>query len=72
MIGGQLRKKLSDNARRNKVQLVKVRELRLLKKTLVIDCECGEKMILLGKEDDWRWGNALLECGGCEDRFMLL
>jgi hypothetical protein len=34
------------------VQLTKARELKELKRTIVIDCECGEKMILIGKEED--------------------
>jgi hypothetical protein len=39
----------------------------------VVQCECGEKLVLIGQEDNyWRWGNTLLECGGCEEKFVLL
>jgi predicted SprT family Zn-dependent metalloprotease len=49
-----------------------IQEMEKLKGSLVLDCECGEKMLLIGKEDHWRWGNTLLECGGCEEKFLLL
>ena len=33
---------------------------------LVIDCRCGEKLLLLGRESDWRSeGRMTFECGGC-------
>jgi DNA-directed RNA polymerase subunit RPC12/RpoP len=33
---------------------------------LVIDCRCGEKLLLLGRESDWRSeGRTAFECGGC-------
>ena len=30
--------------------------------SIVLDCRCGEKLILLGKEDDWRSRNAIFRC----------
>ena len=33
---------------------------------LVIECRCGEKLLLLGRESDWRSeGCMTFECGGC-------
>jgi hypothetical protein len=29
---------------------------------IVLDCLCGEKLILLGKEGDWRSRNAIFGC----------
>ncbi len=47
-----------------------VREYRSRK--LVVECKCGERLVLIGREEDWRWGRVVLECGGCEERFVLL
>lgn len=47
-----------------------VREYR--SKKLVVECECGERLVLIGREEDWRWARVVLECGGCEERFVLL
>jgi hypothetical protein len=27
-----------------------------------LDCECGEKLVLLGSEDDWRSRRAIFRC----------
>lgn len=29
---------------------------------IVLKCECGEKMVLLGSEDDWRSRRAIFKC----------
>ena len=41
-------------------------------KSLVIDCQCGEKLLLLGRESDWRKeGRMIFECGGCSKELPL-
>ena len=30
--------------------------------SIVLDCRCAEKLILLGKEADWRLRNAIFRC----------
>lgn len=30
--------------------------------SIVLDCQCGEKVILLGKEDDWDSREAIFRC----------
>ena len=72
MTGNQLLRKVPNKARRKVTLGKKARESKLLKRPLVLDCECGEKLLLIGQEDNWRWGNTLLECGGCEEKFVLL
>jgi hypothetical protein len=35
-------------------------------KSIVIDCRCGEKLLLLGRESDWgKEGRTAFECSGC-------
>ena len=29
---------------------------------IVLECECGERLILLGTEDDWRSRRAIFKC----------
>ena len=29
---------------------------------IVLDCRCGQKLILLGKEDDWEARDAIFRC----------
>jgi hypothetical protein len=74
MIGDQLLiRKVPSEAQRKVTLANKARESKLLERPLVLDCECGEKLVLIGQEDNyWRWGNTLLECGGCEEKFVLL
>jgi hypothetical protein len=75
MIGDQLlRRKVPNKAQRKVALAKKARESKFLERPLVLDCECGEKLVLIGQEDNnyWRWGNTLLECGGCEEKFVLL
>ena len=39
---------------------------------LVIECRCGEKLLLLGRESDWRSeGRMTFECGGCGEDLSL-
>jgi len=34
-------------------------------RSIVIDCGCGEKLLLLGRKSDWRSeGHTVFECGG--------
>jgi len=41
-------------------------------KSLVIECRCGEKLLLLGRESDWRSeGRTLFECSGCGNKLSL-
>jgi hypothetical protein len=41
-------------------------------KSIVIDCPCGEKLILLGRESDWSSeGRTVFECGGCGKKHSL-
>ena len=38
---------------------------------IVLECECGEKLVLLGREDDWRSERTVFECGGCRQELTL-
>lgn len=38
--------------------------------SIVLDCRCGEKLILLGREDDWRSRNAIFRCH-CGEKLTL-
>jgi hypothetical protein len=29
---------------------------------IVLECKCGEKLVLLGSEDDWRSRHAIFKC----------
>jgi DNA-directed RNA polymerase subunit RPC12/RpoP len=41
-------------------------------KSIVIECRCGEKLLLLGRESDWRSeGRTVFECGGCGKKLSL-
>jgi DNA-directed RNA polymerase subunit RPC12/RpoP len=41
-------------------------------KSLVIECRCGEKLLLLGRESDWiSEGRTVFECGGCGKELSL-
>jgi predicted SprT family Zn-dependent metalloprotease len=41
-------------------------------KSIVIDCRCGEKLLLLGRESDWgAEGRTAFECGGCGKKLSL-
>ena len=38
----------------------------------ILACECGELLVLLGGEDEWRSeGPASFECGACDSRITL-
>jgi predicted SprT family Zn-dependent metalloprotease len=38
----------------------------------VLECRCGEKLILLGRKSDWRKeGRTVFECGGCKEELFL-
>lgn len=38
----------------------------------MLTCECGEKLILLGRQDDWHSeGHTSFRCGGCEASLQL-
>ena len=38
-------------------------------KAIVLECRCGEKLILLGRETDWRKeGLTVFACSGCGKR----
>ena len=40
--------------------------------SIVIDCRCGEKLILLGHASDWRSeGRMSFECDGCGKELSL-
>jgi hypothetical protein len=40
--------------------------------SLVLECRCGEKLLLLGHKSDWRSeGHTLFECGGCGKKLSL-
>jgi predicted SprT family Zn-dependent metalloprotease len=40
--------------------------------SIVIDCRCGEKLLLLGRKTDWgKEGRAAFECGGCGKKLSL-
>lgn len=38
--------------------------------TVILDCPCGDKLILLGREDDWRSRNAIFQCH-CGEKLTL-
>jgi hypothetical protein len=38
--------------------------------TIVLDCRCGDQLILLGEEDDWRSRNAIFQCH-CGEKLTL-
>lgn len=41
-------------------------------RSIVIDCRCGEKLILLGHRSDWYGeGRTNFECGGCGAKLSL-
>jgi hypothetical protein len=41
-------------------------------KSIVLECRCGEKLILLGREADWRKeGRTVFACGGCGKKHSL-
>ena len=41
-------------------------------KSIVFDCRCGEKLVLLGRESDWRKEERTdFECGGCGENISL-
>jgi predicted SprT family Zn-dependent metalloprotease len=41
-------------------------------KGIVVDCRCGEKLILLDRKSDWyKEGHTDFECGGCEAKLSL-
>ena len=40
--------------------------------SIVLECRCGEKLLLLGREADWaKEGRTVFECGGCEEKLDL-
>jgi len=40
--------------------------------SIVFDCRCGEKLVLLGHESDWRKEErTTFECGGCGENISL-
>jgi predicted SprT family Zn-dependent metalloprotease len=40
--------------------------------SIVLECRCGEKLILLGREADWRKeGHTVFACGGCGKNLSL-
>jgi hypothetical protein len=41
-------------------------------RSIVLDCRCGEKLILLGHRSDWHGeGRTDFECGGCAAKLSL-
>ena len=34
---------------------------------IILECECGERMVILGGEEDWRSRNVIFKCG-CGDK----
>jgi len=41
-------------------------------KSIVIECRCGEKLLLLGRASDWRSeGRTAFECSGCGKKLSL-
>ena len=41
-------------------------------RSIVVDCRCGEKLILLGHRSDWYGeGRTNFECGGCGGKLSL-
>ena len=42
-------------------------------KSIALECRCGEKLLLLGREADWRKeGRTVFVCSGCGKRLSLL
>ena len=40
--------------------------------SIVLECRCGEKLILLGYESDWqKEGRTNFECGGCGENIFV-
>ena len=37
----------------------------------VLDCRCGEQLVLFGSEDDWYSRNAIFVCPRCEEKLTL-
>ena len=46
----------------------KVWELRL--ESFAIKCECGERLVLIGRREDWL-SSAPIECRGCGEKRLL-
>jgi predicted SprT family Zn-dependent metalloprotease len=41
-------------------------------KSIVLECRCGEKLLLLGRKADWRKeGRTVFECSGCGEKLSL-
>ncbi len=41
-------------------------------KSIVLECRCGEKLILLGREEDWhKEGHTVFVCNGCGKKLSL-
>ena len=41
-------------------------------KWIVLECQCGENVILLGYESDWEWeGRTVFACSGCGEKLFL-
>ena len=41
-------------------------------KAIVLECRCGEELILLGREEDWRSEErSVFECSGCGGKLLL-
>jgi predicted SprT family Zn-dependent metalloprotease len=41
-------------------------------KSIVLECRCGEELLLLGRESDWRQeGRTVFECSGCGEKLSL-
>ena len=39
---------------------------------IVLECTCGERIVLLGQEADWHSEeHTVFECGGCEKKLVL-
>jgi hypothetical protein len=46
-------------------------EIRSTERT-ILACKCGELLVVLGGEDEWRYeGRTSFECGGCDSRISL-
>jgi len=41
-------------------------------KSIVLECRCGEKLLLLGRKSDWRKeGRTVFECSECGEKLSL-
>ena len=41
-------------------------------KRTILACKCGELLVVLGSEDQWRYeGRTAFECGACDSRITL-